>query len=273
MNDIELTIEPSYKCMLGCKICSSIGIDENIILNNEELEAILLKIGNKVKVIRLSGGEPLLIPIKKLISYIELINEYCNELETFEILTSGVIRNLYMSNRFLVVCKVEAMFHRTNAKNKRVCITLYGEHLFHEEITNIKGSYELTLGVINTLRSNNIDVYVETPIISYGSMGIIDICRLNNLQLKVLKLLKHGRAKNLPVFSKRKQQYVVKLMKEKYNDIIISNSLLDNNICKCDRKNKITILPDGTFVHCVGTKQLRIQDNILDIKGKICEMI
>jgi len=262
----ELTIEPCYKCLLHCKMCSSVGIPEDIILTDQKLEEVLKLYGKNIAHIRLSGGEPLLLEEKILVGYIELINQYCTNLEVFEILTSG-ITGIHIN----VLNKVIWILNKIYAKEKKVGVSLYGDDIFHEEVTDSYGSYDITIHFITNLIKYKIKVYVQTPIISYGTMRVLNYCKFHNLSLKVIKCLKHGRAETMTpeVFSKRKQQLVVEEMKREYDKIIVSNSLKERKDCKCDRKNKITILPNGRVVGCVGMKQ---RGEIMKDE-RICEVI
>jgi hypothetical protein len=185
---------------------------------------------------------------------------------------------------FLDSNPVRANVFRTNdikveflAHMKNIYTSIYGDEGTHNEITGVK-SFQDTLQLLSIARimfsrlpdKNPDDVVINTPIFSAEQVkGLIhlfstasDVLYKDNGQVRFgrklfypihfIRLLSHGRAKNLDVLSREEQLAIAMRYKNQFgNDVRVSQSLLHE---KCNWKNKLTLLPNGRLIHCVAGK-------------------
>lgn len=235
----ELTIEFSYRCPLRCLHCSSINIDGEL-SKNKIFDSI-----DKIKpdVLRLSGGEPLV-----------------HDLESLDIFSSGIRTIISTSgigeSRFL-----------KEYDNGLIRFSIYGGKNFHNYITQAY-SYDLTLKIVKECidRSNN-DIQLTTPI--FGAKQLDDVVSLAeclNVNVRVAKLLPHGRAKNISqIVLSSNEQIDIAMKYLDHPNVIITDSLLTSEFCS--QINKFTLLPNGIIKSCVANKHSNCEGN------KICDKI
>lgn len=280
---MKLTIELLYKCPLNCSHCSSVHNESFLTL--PQIKAALKT--QDFKEVILSGGEPFIHPrFREIVTFL-LRNSYQVSINTCGL--SNRIKYRYFSfeksfsNPMFFGVRYEIPFDLLIHFNK-VYVSLYGDRYIHNHITR-EESFNSTFHFINLMSlffsriygPNHERVIINTPIFWEGqinhlinSLTYYDFPHVPRLYFPIhfIRLLKYGRASDLPVLLREKQLEIALRVKSQYpkDTITISESLSHK---KCNWKTKFTLLPDGRLIHCVAGK-LHANPNQEFICDKIC---
>jgi hypothetical protein len=266
---MKLTVELSYDCILNCIHCSSRAF-RNTALNITDIEKVLNEF--PIDEVILSGGEPLGYP-----GIENLINSLISKNIKVSMNTCGIANRrdymFFFKNEFefssLINGKI-AIPYDVLIKLDKIYVSLYGDEYLHNRITR-SDSFVSTLTFLATMNrlmtwqygKDQKRVIVNTPIFDKTQIkSLIDLLGYYDCSLKqnkhilyfpihLIRLLPHGRAKNIEVLSREEQLKIALCYKDKFPNLFISESLLHN---KCNWENKLTLLPNRDLIHCVAGK-------------------
>lgn len=238
----ELLLEISYKCNLNCIHCSSInckgviGIRDlpNYLYNIKEQRYYL----DEIDVVRISGGEPTLVP--NLIDYINFFYD----------------RNVKVILQTNGTNKVDS---KTLDKLDEIWISLYGSTPIHNFITmELKSTYEdCHSKVINSIKflkeECNKKVVIQSPIFNncqlVSVMNVVNELDFPDIKLRLFALLNQGKCQfALDIDIQKKIYHNNKYI---YDNVELTCSLDDT---KCNYENKLVLKPDGSLFNCASHK-------------------
>lgn len=152
-----LHIETTYACNSNCLFCYN-PKRENFKINYKKLDLIVKKVSQaQVPHVYLIGGEPSLVPVKKLNQYINRLSEN----SSVTIVTNGLIYLEGLSKK--LAC---------------IGIPLHGDKKTHESLTRVKGGYEKTIETIKKYVSDGFDVRCIPVLMSKNYNQIYDLIKL-----------------------------------------------------------------------------------------------
>lgn len=187
--EYEIQIEIENRCYLDCCHCSSYLISnyENTLKEKELVD--LLQLFDMPIHIYFSGGEPL--ANSNLLSYVRLVKAVSKR-NKVGIFTCGVLYNNV---------PIDTIYAKMLKKNglDDCYISLY--HYIpekHDQVTNQKGSYFITIRSIQNLLSESIDVKIHLVINRFNYLElnkvIFNILKLGVSQVRLLRIVKTGLA-------------------------------------------------------------------------------
>lgn len=268
----ELTVEITRKCPMRCTICSSEGGDCD---PNELSLAELFKIVDDakklgVKIISLSGGEPLESPhtidfiryVKK--KELQLFLYTCGNIESDNGISSIDIEQLRLFKEF-GVDKIIFSIHGPNAE-------------IHEKVTTKKGSFDnLITSIERTQKSGHIVELHFVPLLqNYRYLPqVIQLAKdLGIHQVSILRFVPQGRGATnrdkLEITGEMVQNFK-EILQQVYSASSITirlgapfNCFNIDNQAKCTAGiDKAIIRPDGFVFPCVSMKRI-IEEDIRD---------
>lgn len=189
----EIQVEIENECFLNCKHCSSIEMrqKEKKELNYLELYEFL-KLFTGPTYLYLTGGEPLLDT-----NIIQKIDEIYSLLPNINIgiYTCGVIRG---DNGFVSISPDIAKSMKESGL-KECYISLYHyKSKYHDYITNVEGSFDITKSSINNLLNVGINVKIHLVVNKYNISELHEtikgIMRLGVGEVRMLRIVKSGSA-------------------------------------------------------------------------------
>lgn len=227
----ELILEISYKCNANCIHCSSINCEGKLGLKD------ISKIVNldEINVVRLSGGEPTILP--NLQDYVKFFKD--RDIKVI-LQTNGWTDNF------------------VSRDIDEIWISLYGNEDFHDFITRpeeYRSSYYFNvINTIKVLSKRGYNLKIQSCIFSetqYWSLLWLLKNKLaeQDLSLRLFRLLNHGRCNF--AYSLEKQLEIINDNIKMYNNIEITCSL-DKD--KCNYENKLVLKPDGSLFNCASYK-------------------
>lgn len=181
----EIHVEISSRCLLNCKHCSSYNIlhenGESFSLDNLE---DFLKLFSKNAHVYITGGEPLLS------DRIQDVLAICKE--------CGLSLGLFTTFNVNKPLK-ELMYGLKKQGVADFYTSLYSaESAAHDEITRVKGSWDITVKSIYYAREVGISPKINFVLMRYNIENILEsIFKLDKFgvdEIRVLKLVNHGEA-------------------------------------------------------------------------------
>ena len=159
---LGISLELNYKCNLKCRHCHNPKDMNQYSINFEQAEKIIndfYELG--IYHVILTGGECTINPVfLKIAKYIRSKNL------ALTIQTNG---QAFFDNKKLIdeivklyPYKIKFSVYSMNSK-------------IHDNITGVKGSLNKTLSVIDNLKKHNIDIAINTVLLSYNANSYIDI--------------------------------------------------------------------------------------------------
>lgn len=194
MQEIEVHIEITNKCILQCKHCSS---SANSVEKQLDLNKVLKFIEgiseNKSIRLILTGGEPLLFPeVQGLLQAIKRLNRDIQ----VGMFTTGIIKKF---DRLVSLSKRE-INELKNIGLKFVFLSLYSNNnKKHNRITNRNLSFERTIEAIEKFSSCGIETNINLPLMKSNIEELEEIIRyirtMDVNEIRLLRLINHGAAK------------------------------------------------------------------------------
>ncbi len=199
LSEIAIT----YRCNLKCEFCY-VGAKDSKELNTSDMKKIIYKIYNEAKVpsVSFTGGEPLLRKdIVSLVAYASEIGLWTN------LITNGTLfdRNQTKSLKDAGLNSAQVSLEGPTPE-------------IHEDITGVKGSFQMTINGIKNLIEAGIPVHTNTTVsrknINYLS-GILQLIKSLGLKRLSMNLLipcgSAGNKKNLWVSYNEIGEHILKL--------------------------------------------------------------
>ncbi len=195
----ELHIELTKQCFLNCLHCSSNQTKKDLTWNQSNLEKIIKLIEYNSKeysfIVTLTGGEPLLL--ENIVEIVQKLKAVKN-IEAVGIFASGCLPD---ENRNIKPVSENLIQELKSAGLDFIYFSLYSDiNKDHDLITDQQGSFKYTESSIKKFANSSIYVGVNSPI------STVNVNRLNQLyiyindlevdELRLLRLVKHGRAKD-----------------------------------------------------------------------------
>lgn len=259
-------VELTSKCPLKCIHCSSIY--SGSVLTIRRILDIIEKYN--IEEVILSGGEPFSHPDFMNIANSLLQRGYRVSLNTCGIsnLVGDISYNSLSSNKVYNWGKFSFYPLDILSKFNKIYVSIYGSRDIHNSITQSL-SFDNTLSFLlicqrlftHLYGENHNRVFVNTLIFSREQINsLIDLLwryifyEKEDLYIPVhiIRLLTHGRAKNIDVLSREEQLNIALDFEKRFpNRIFISESLSHNN---CNWKEKLTLLSNEKLINCVAGK-------------------
>ncbi len=225
MNTLKYPISVYYKvtsnCMLNCSFCSQ-GDMKKQSMDIDKAKDVLNQLKNLgIDLITYTGGEPLLY------KYIDELIKYGKELGFEQVLVTNGLHLLK---------------HKSSLKYIDVIgVSIHGSEKIHDMLTQKKGSYQEALNNLKEINKiyPNIKITINYTVsdVNYNDKNIDDVynlCSTNNYKLSFARINYIGNSKNYKVVSDyNKLLEKVSKLKEKYNNIEISNCIIP---CSVDKK-------------------------------------
>lgn len=186
----ELYIEVSNKCYLTCKHCSSEASAANDEFIDIHTLCRIVKEGKELgtKSLTISGGEPLLHPSIFQFGEFATRNGF-----TIKMYSCGVIKEAGK----LSSISDEIFIKIKNSGIKTLIFSLHGKPSTHDYITNILGSYNLTIESIKKALKYGLDVEIHTVPMTVNLLEIPFILKIAERfgieQVSLLRLVPQGR--------------------------------------------------------------------------------
>ena len=265
----EILLEICDKCYLNCRFCSTESNEKKYNYLNLSIIKSVLDDTDKLMIrnIQLSGGEPFLHP-----NFDEICKLLYQKGKIIDIYTSG---NLKKSNDLVPISK--SVLRRL--KNYKINTLRFNLQSYDKEIHNYLTnslSFENTLKSIK--RAINIGLRCEIHLIplKQNFLHLEEIInflkKINISKVKILRLVKHGRAeanyKKIGIEYSELFLLIGKILelKKKYKKFIeigsafrLLNFIETKKLCEeCQiGKNKLTITSNAMVFPCVSTKNLK----------------
>lgn len=195
MENIEIHVEITNRCMLKCKHCSSLANSSAEEVDFNEIINFIKNIGDNYKIrLVLTGGEPLLRydleilleKIRNLEKDIDVglfttgLTEYENEIKSIDI--NKIIKLKDLGLKFVFVS--------VYSNNNKI----------HDSITQSNLSFEKTMESIKRFINEGIETNINLPLMKVNQTNLSEIiyhlrvAKVNEIRL--LKLINHGVAKD-----------------------------------------------------------------------------
>ena len=191
---MEIHFEIENNCILNCRHCSSWATANGENKNYSVQDIInFLKGYNEEKIIFFTGGEPLLhLELKNMLREISLNVSNCS----FGLFTTG-IKN---ENDKLNAITLEEAKQLKEYGLKIVYLSIYSnKELEHDWMTNTQGSFSLTKQAVINFKEAGIETRFNSVVTKRNINSFSEIINLGKLwgvsEIRLLKLIKHGRAK------------------------------------------------------------------------------
>jgi len=217
----ELLLELSYACNFNCIHCSSAGCTGKIELSDlDDFKEVI----DDIDVVRLSGGEPLLLPN---------LNEFVDYFYD-----RGIKVILYTNGSLPIPKDIYHKLHKTY-------LSLYSDDRTQTFITK----NGLSFGDCIISIEEHPNVVLCSPMFSLlNAVKVIGIARKYDLEVRFTALLNHGACNfALPI---EEQIEAYELVRKQWDKIIPHCSLTG----ECDVDNKYLIMGDLTLKKCASTK-------------------
>jgi len=259
---LDVTLEITRECPLGCLFCSSNGGDKHPdeLTLKEWINLIDESIELGAHSFLISGGEPFTCDyLKELASY---INKTGSKLSIY---SSG---NLAIGDLVLPIPRSDLEYLATLG-NVRIVINLEGVNKeTHEKITDVKGSYENTIKTIEECVQLGLEVelhFVPTKINFRELPQVVELAsKLGIAKVSVLRLVNQGRCVNFTDelelnILERYELKSVFIDLEKYGDYVRIGSPFNPFLLKKQYKctagtERITITYNGFVSPCEAFK-------------------
>ena len=192
---MEIHFEIENKCLLHCRHCSSFATTDGNAMNYTIKDMITFsKIFHERKYIFLTGGEPLLHErINDIIFFLK------RELPDASIgaFTTGIVNH---EERWCGISE-ERAHHLANLGLNMCYFSVYSaREKEHDWMTKNAGSFALTLESIKRMYEQNIEVKINLVVTKKNQEEIGEVIELASslgcTEVRLLKLINHGRAKN-----------------------------------------------------------------------------
>lgn len=262
---MEIHFEIDNRCLLKCRHCSSFATEQGKRMKYSIEEMIsFLQIFPEKKYVFLTGGEPLLYE-----ELDDIIFSLKNKLSNISVgvFTTGII----MQQRKLSEISEKRAYDLAVLGLEMCYFSIYSAQAKkHDWMTQNEGSFALTLESIRRLREQNIEVKINLVITKANQEEITDIIALASslgcTEVRLLKLINHGRAKNCwGDIGITEQEYRENVLKNihRYKDIkITASSCPDISPCRpfadsrgCQAGSKLAYVTyEGNVFPCASTK-------------------
>ncbi len=225
-------------CPLSCKHCSTNAtmgdFRQMSIVDYSELLSSSIK--NDIDTMFISGGEPLLH--KDIVEFVRLTSE--SNISPI-IYTSGVLNG---TDSIQPLTKEVINSLRENGL-KGVSISIYGQEINHDYMTNKQGSFKTLLETLENIK--DIDIVKEFSFLplayNFNDLDYVValVKKYDIKKINILKLIHQGRAKNsaLVGLSKKQEKQFFEKLREYKNDVNIEVSKLYD----CDHYEELLYSP------------------------------
>ena len=191
---MEIHFEINHECLLCCRHCSSFAADngDGMHYTIRDMKNFLM-LFHQEKYIFLTGGEPLLY--SGLNSVLSSLTDALQP-ASIGLFTTGIISN---QGRLCAIWPEYAQHLASNGL--KVCyFSLYALSApMHDWMTGIPGSFDLTLESIRNMRDHGIETRINLVVNMKNQDELHQIIalasRLGCSEVRLLKLIRHGRAK------------------------------------------------------------------------------
>lgn len=263
---MEIHFEILERCMLKCRHCSSLASEYGEMMKYSEQDMIrfLTQIEEK-KDIYLTGGEPLLYPNLR-----NLLMELKNNVSDLDIglFTTGIMKD----EEGIKSISIEYAKELANVGLKVCYVSVYsnnGEE--HDWMTKLQGSFKLLNHSIKNLQEEGVEIRFNSVVTAKNMKcfeSIIEYAEeLNVTEVRMLKLIKHGRACNewndLGISEKGYREVVYNALKRKNRLQITASGLTDVLPCRHEYRIKecpasqylLYITNEGNVFPCASVKR------------------
>ena len=271
----ELTVEITRKCPMRCTICSSEGgeCDPTELSFDELCKIVDDAIQLSVKIISLSGGEPLESPYA--IDFIRYVKKSGLKLYLY---TCG---NVQSENRISPI-KEEIFQNLRELETDKIIFSIHGPNAeIHEKITMIKGSFDnLILSIQRAqIAGNTVELHFVPVLLNYRYIPqMIELAeKLGIHQVSILRFVPQGRGAKNRVELEITDEFIQNF--KEILQLVCSTSSISirlgapfncfniNNQAKCTAGiDKAIIRPDGFVFPCVSMKKIVKEDSKDDIR-------
>lgn len=192
---MEVHFEIENGCLLKCRHCSSLATKEEKRMNYNINEMInFLQLFSEEKSVFLTGGEPLL---HNDLDDIIFSLGYKQNNVSVGAFTTGIV----LENGRLCEISEKRAFELANLGLETCYFSVYStQDKKHDWMTQKEGSLALTIESIRRLRRENVDAKINLVITKMNKEEIDDIIAMASslgcTEVRLLKLINHGRAKN-----------------------------------------------------------------------------
>ena len=217
----ELLLEPSYKCYYNCIHCSSAGCSGKIELSDlDDFKDVI----DDIDVVRLSGGEPTLLPN---------LNEFV------DYFYDRGIKVILQTNGCIPI--PDEIYNKLH----KIYLSLYSDKNTHDFITKNGLSYQNCIMTIEEYQN----VVLCSPMFSVlNAVKVITIAKKYDLEVRFTALLNHGYCNF--AFTIEEQKAAYELVRKQYDKIIPHCSLTG----ECEMDKKYVIMGDLSLTQCASTK-------------------
>lgn len=243
---MEIHFEIENQCLLRCRHCSSMASESKGSMKYSEQDMIrLLKGIDKKKEVFLTGGEPLLYT-----NLDHLLNVLQTQISNINLgmFTTGIIAD---------VGKAKAISEKYAEKlaecGLKVCYLSVYSHLEqeHDWMTKLQGSYKMLNESIRHLQTAGVEIRFNSVVTKRNMFYFNDIIdfaeNIGATEVRILKLIRHGRADNcwedIGVTGQNYTNVVLNALKRKIKLRITASSAID--ILPCRYGCKTQICPAG----------------------------
>lgn len=256
LNAIKL--EVTHRCQLKCIHCSSNANPCNSPVMQFKLATDILEqaIAMGVKEVCFSGGEPLLW--EGIADAISLCT------------SAGVYTQVYTSGN---LDGVEVSMELLREKNtSKLIFSIYGgKGEYHDKITEVRGSFDKTMGAVDQAIAAGLDVEFHFVPLSTNYKELGDVIRLARNkgveQVSILRFVPQGRGENHPglALNHRQNLELKKIVERNRSEAKIRagspyNFLMINDSPSCSAGiDRLSILPDSTIYPCDAFKQVKAE--------------
>lgn len=217
----ELLLEISYDCNFNCAHCSSAGCTGRVEVSDlDDFKEVI----NDIDVVRISGGEPLLLPN---------LNEYV------DYFYDRGIKVILQTNGSLPI--PEDIYNKIH----KIYLSLYSDDRTQTHITECGLSFDNCIAIVEQYPN----VILCSPMFSLlDAVKVIGIARKYDLEVRFTALLNHGVCNfALPI---KEQIEAYELVRKQWDKIIPHCSLTG----ECEIDKKYVIMGDLSLKKCASTK-------------------
>lgn len=226
----------THKCHFNCSVCSNCNKQKDVSMT--KWKEIIDKISNHAKIIKITGGEPILNPeLQQIVEYIDKFNIVHSLLTTASFTTKKIID----------VIKIYS--HLTQPENfAGILISLHGiNEKQHNKFTKAnKTSFERTINAIKMLSNTGFDVVTNTVVTRFNIDYIQEIIDFSNSLGAKYCVFNRLHSTNLDLYPEMdKFRNVIKFINQQNYDI---NARFGNSIPHCFHSNNTK--QNYGFEHC-----------------------
>lgn len=222
----ELHLELTYKCNSKCIMCNLRFIDtkEKELTPEELLKVFQSKLLGGVKLVVLSGGEPMLRN-----DFLDIVSLAARSFPTANIL----ILSNYLNTK-LVLKNLESIKYITDLKRISLGTSIDGLGLNHDRIRGAKKSFDCLIKSLNLIKNKHPKIYQSlnftiTPKNCSRIFSVYDWCKKNDWHVSFQVMVQKKEAKKL-VWNKKHISTVEKQIEKVISDVCKTNGILSPEV-------------------------------------------